>query len=424
MPIARRIAVVSSGCLAMSVAVSILLSQLFPSAGVFAGFGVLKRALLPCIYIVVLMAILWPTDKAWEVRRPPLWWWLLAGSLTVELGRAMVSNAALQTVAFAEDVLLVLGFLLQFHFASLAPSWDRRSANIMLFWICLSGVIATFAGFSMGIYAAVGPVGSFGLIYWGIRSPKWRHTKILLGATGVVTSLVSLWTDSNAAMAAVGALAACAFILMVSVAQRRFRRLMILVGVAAFLVFLYFDGTLELMMGAFKGVEDVTLAQRGYETRVVLDQLSGNGVEPVLGLGPGSTVDLSRSPDSDTLTSAGRDLRRVDDVHLITSWLLMKFGLLGFLWLFVILAFIGSALWNLGREPHLRSIEVVMVMSLVGGLVAALPAATILFSNPLMPTALGVLWSLQAPTSSRASHSAGLWGGPAGAASMARCAPE
>jgi hypothetical protein len=152
-------------------------------------------------------------------------------------------------------------------------------------------------------------------------------------------------------------------------------------------------GYYTLLTGQYSS-NDVTIAQRAFEARTVLERLGTTTWGQLFGLGPGATVDLAAAPDANTLAASGRDLLAVDDVHLLSAYLLLKLGAIGIVWsLLVFSAIWKAALPTFGTSTAETTWRIVLVLYLAGGAVNALPAATNLFANPLVPIFLGVLWA-------------------------------
>lgn len=392
---AQRVAVVCCICLSFSALITLALGFAVPSAQVFAAYGLMKKIVLPLIYCVTFAVMLRPLPSGSRVRVPPLWWWVLAISLTAGLAWSLFEGQAPSFTAFGQDVLLVGGFLIQFHFAASVPHWTTRASTLLIGSILIGGLIGLLMSYQIGPYTAISPPAALGLIYIGLRYKKQRLMCVAVGVAAAATMTIRVLTDPLASMAVMGGLGACVGILVISLAPRWMRRPLLLLGLAALLAFLQVDGTISLMRGFYQDVDDVTLAQRGFESHAVFLATDGPTAEPLLGLGPGGTVDLLGCPDADTLVAAGRDLRAVDDVHLLTSWVMMKFGAVGWLWLALLLGSLISTVWRFASYSRPAALEVIMAMCACCGVMSALPAATNFFSNPLMPLSLGVLWSLK-----------------------------
>src|SRR5206468_1460928 len=118
---------------------------------------------------------------------------------------------------------------------------------------------------------------------------------------------------------------------------------------------------------------DLGIAQRSFEAARVFDLLGISWWAPLTGLGPGATVDLRGSPAGATLVVAGRDLSAVPDVHFLTAHLLLKTGVLGFVWLLILVI----ALWRsfqscLGASDQLTTFRLGLVLFVTAGIANSL----------------------------------------------------
>ncbi|AKT50524.1 hypothetical protein [Arsenicicoccus sp. oral taxon 190] len=388
-----RIALVYAASVGLSLLASYALLVAAPQLQEFARFGVVKRLTLPATYALVLAATVLPYAGEWWSRRPPLWWWLMAVSLGVGVMWAPLRNGAVTVVAFVQDVLLLGGFLVLFLAASQPATWSREARRLIVGTTVVGAFAALLSGFQVGPFVAVTAPGVAGLIYLGLGARRTSSWGLLLGAVGAAAVGWQLVHTPNLSMAVLGQVLACVGVLVMMLLPAPVRPAVLVLGVTGFLLALSRDGTINLIQGRFAGVQDVTLAQRGCESRAVLRALDGRFWEPLLGLGPGGTVDLRLCPDVETLVAAGRDLSAVDDVHLLPAWVLMKAGALGASWLALLLVGLLASTWAVARHRRPSGFDVVMVMAALAGLVAALPAGTNALSNPLVPIALGILWS-------------------------------
>jgi hypothetical protein len=152
-------------------------------------------------------------------------------------------------------------------------------------------------------------------------------------------------------------------------------------------------GYYNLLTGEYFST-DVTIDQRAFEARTVLDLLSTTAWGQLLGFGPGATVDLTAAPDAGTLAASGRDLLAVDDVHLLSAYLLLKPRAFGIIWSLLLF----RAAWKAappayGPSSAETTWRIILVLYVAAGAVNALPVATNLLANPLVPILLGVFWA-------------------------------
>lgn len=199
-----------------------------------------------------------------------------------------------------------------------------------------------------------------------VTAPPWQPPSSAviaqIGVTLVFLGVVALPSTTRVAVCAVGAAAAIAL------------------GVKA--------GALDLLLGRSTST-DITIMQRSYEADAVWQAVRTRATTTVFGLGPGGTVNLENAPDASTLVASGRDLRRVESVHLLPSYILLKFGLLGLV-LFGTVC-VQSTKVLLRHLTGASAARQAMVLFVVCGFVNALPAATFMFSNPLPALFLGYL---------------------------------
>ena len=135
--------------------------------------------------------------------------------------------------------------------------------------------------------------------------------------------------------------------------------------------------------------EDLSFAQRAFEARAVRGDLKESPVRIAVGAGLGATVDLSSSPDVQTLQAVRGDASEVDDVHLLPYDVLRRHGLAGLAWLGCLAAL---CLWLAAGVRRTRDpIDVLLFLVVAVGAADALPAASHLFANPLAGFALGAL---------------------------------
>jgi len=133
---------------------------------------------------------------------------------------------------------------------------------------------------------------------------------------------------------------------------------------------------------------------------MALKSIGESPVAEAFGLGPGATLDLRGSPDAKTLLSSGRNLRRVDDVHMLSSYLLLKLGAIGVIWAGILAAalyrvtagvLVGRGRLEADRKRNPWSLS--LLLFVLAGVAYSLPAATNLLANPLIPLLLGTLWA-------------------------------
>jgi len=385
--------------LAVSLFISCVTSIVFVFIPVqpFAGYGIVKRLILPLTYTLAALALVLPSRGRFRLQAPA---WFIVGlfSLLVAIFWGLRGVSRPSPTAYLEDLLLVGGFLGLFSLAASIRRWDESSAQLLILALTLSAVVALMCGLQVGPYSAIVAPGGAILIYMGIVGRGTDRWLALAGIAIIATMLRLLASSPNPSTAATSEVGACLACVLYALAPRRTRPSLAILGLFALALYLLSSGTVQLMQGEYRGIDDVTLAQRGCEASVVFQTIGRAPAFPppqVIGLGLGSTVDLTQCPDTDTLQSAGRDLRAVDDVHLLSSWIYMKLGMLGLTWVGLILAATVRSTLDFRRVHRPSALRLLALMCALCGMVSALPAATNFFSNPLLPVSLGILWSLR-----------------------------
>jgi hypothetical protein len=406
--VSRRI-VICLGVL-MAVAIPVVLIELASTRQAFASFGATKRITLPLAYAVFTCAALLPSRLSRDQPRvrPPAWVVMPAIGIIVSLLGTAFSAPGRSTISdVLQGLALFVGFSFLAWFGLGATDWTERQGNALL-WLLLAGGIVAGALGRPGVTPLMTLTipGFFAALVMLIRSPGQRARYLLVTLVlGVMVILVlrpSPASASPVSMAVVGQVIVCAAVVFLLFIPRALRPPLIFAAVSAALFLFVQRGYFTLLTGQYSST-DVTIAQRAFEARTVLEQLETTTWGQLFGLGPGATVDLAAAPDASTLAASGRDLLAVDDVHLLSAYLLLKLGAFGIVWsLLVFSAAWKAALPAFGASTGETTWRIVLVLYLAAGTVNALPAATNLFANPLVPILLGVLWAARAGDRSEA----------------------
>ena len=360
----------------------------------FAANGLAKRALVPAMLIALTMVLI----VSWRrlVVPMPVWWWLLGGALVFSLIRVVLSDGSPQSVLnLAQSAALLVGALVLFAIGCGIREWPGDRFQLLL----LVAVVASISSLVLRTHTLVPFVGivlpTVAVLLWtGIRERRPAMSVLGGGLAIWVGSLIAASTR-EASIALLAQIAAAGGILVLALAPKAWRVFLAVVLGGLLAWRLIRDRYVGVFFGDFAH-EDVTLAQRGYETRRVWEDLASAGIlDMLVGKGPAATVDLSASPDVLTLIAAGRDVSRVDDTHLLTTWLLLKFGLIGVIILVLIAASIGRAVWRVlsARRPDV--IDLGLSIYVVCGFAFAIPAATNFFVEPATFLCLGALYARQ-----------------------------
>lgn len=375
--------------ISLSISAELILSYLASSLNTFQLFGYSKMLILPAIYLIIMYLLIRMKGKYSEISKIlPVWWWGFAASLLVSTFLAFVNlRQHIQISPAFQGIGLLLGFLL-FVLAGATPSqWLRNEKTAFLVLVIASGLFGSISGIDLGPFSPLLIPSGIILLWLGIRLPTHRLLSISLGILVLLPELSTEITLANLSQLGIGL-----GIILIFVLKRRFRSVLLLFGLIAGVIMAIFSGLGRLLLGDGSGVEDVTLSHRAYETFAVWQQNLSNPVSLVFGLGPSATVDLSRSPDVATLLWSGRDVFRVDDVHFISSWVVLKFGLIGLIALLVMFLWLLRELFvfinqSARVDPFIGSVWLLAL----SGITFGAPAATYIFTYPLIAIALGIL---------------------------------
>lgn len=357
----------------------------------FAQAGSLRYVVAPVVYgsfaVIVLLGHGRSTAKApW-----PFWAILLTFVLIISCFLAPMSGARFSIGTLVQGVTLAGGFVLFYVAGTRAVRWDHRSRTIFLALVLGLGAGSSLLGLNTGLFSALVVPAAIGLLYLALRgAPGWP----VFAAAGVfilVTALVQNGRAIDPSDAQYAQIGIGAMVLVFASLPRGLRLPLAVISAIAGTIELARSSILPLMVGIGADQSDVTLAQRAYETEQVFAAIAHSPLTLLFGTGPGGTVDLSAAPDASTLLSSGRVLDAVPTVHLLSSYLLLKFGAAGVVILTALVtAMIREAVATL-RERRPDAFRVVLVLLVFTGLAQAVPAATFLFSNPLPALALGLL---------------------------------
>lgn len=374
----------------LSVSIGLVIAVTHKGLQAFAQFGLVKTFTLPMVYGIYLSVLLLAQRPA-DLPRRPFWWTSFAVILTVSLlAELILPRADVLLIPLAQGVVLICGTLASAALGMRARYWSMQDVYALLIALAAISVLGLYLNLPTTPFNLVFvPVG-FALIHTAIRVGHHRVWTLAL-AVIVLYPVWNLVQDPSASLALITQLAVCAACVLLASVPRAFRKVLFLLSLVGGIWLVHRTGIGLLMLGRTQAGWDVTLTHRAYETRMVFELIGSSPSTLLFGGGPGATVDLSGSPDVMTLISAGRNVYAVDDVHLLTSWILLKFGLLGIIWLIMLMIwFLGTAYRILSaQEPPI--IDVALLLLASAGLIAALSAATYLFTNPLTGLSLGAL---------------------------------
>lgn len=354
----------------------------------FAIAGLQRYISAPVVYGgFALVAV---TTAGYYVRRWPLW---VLGLLVITAVSTLFSPLAgprFTTATLLQGLVLFGGTALFAMCGLLNAEWSRTQRRRLLLLLLGSGTILGLLTLATGIFSALVIPTAAVLIYLArdrVRLwPVWA-------VAGIAIIVLTVQANSDAvdpSAASTGQLVVAGGILVLAAVPPRARLTLVVLGVLVGAIAAIGSDVPGLFFGRGADLDDVTLAQRAYETQQVIQQ-STSPLTLLFGAGPGATVDLSLSPDAGTLASSGRVLQSVPSVHLLTSYVLMKSGLLGLAWLAVFLVAAFTATVRVLRRPRPDLFDLVLVVFVLCGIIQAVPAATYLFSNPLPALLLAIL---------------------------------
>lgn len=370
----------------------------------FAGFGLAKRIALPLTYAIFGVLLILPVAPESRVAKP-VWWRILFAVVALStLTEILIPRHPIDVINILEGLLLGAGLLLVSAATMRRVTWTQRDMSVFVAGVGGFALVTQIAGVSSTPFDGLQAPAGFALIYWGLRADRGRVPALVAGIVLVSAVVADLVSHPAASIAVITQVCVCALLLVLVMIPRPFRVPVLLLGIGGAVALAIQTGVWRLLLGQGRPEWDVTLLHRAYEANAAF-QLIQDPVSLVIGAGAGSTVDLTNSPDAATLRASGRDLTAVNDVHLLTSWILMKFGVVGLIWLTIFLiAVVRSAIEAL-RTPKRFSFDFVLVLFVVSAVVAALPAATYLFSNPMLAVCIGILVARQAKTNVRKGRS-------------------
>ena len=353
----------------------------------FAAFGIAKQITLPLMYVIFFVALIWPYRGA-RVRRTggnPAWWWVMFISVTLSaLSSAIIRVQEFSLLDYLQGIALVGGALLIAYVGFLAGGWSRKAKSGLVAVLIVVSVLS-IAQQSTGMTPFIGVLVPtvFAMFFLSFRGPGRGLAPFMVGA-GLAAGLAYVLKSGSTeiSLAVVAEIAAACGVLVILLTPRTFRGVFVLAGSIAGAYAVVHMGILPLFFGD-ASFEDVTLAQRGYEAAMVNEAIFSTPVTTLFGMGPGGVVDLSNSPDAHTLLAAGRTLSTVDGVHLLSSWIMLKLGMLGLLALGILAVAIVRRSWAVLSAKKIDTFDAVLLFYVLAGVAMAVPAATNLFANPL-----------------------------------------
>jgi hypothetical protein len=206
-------------------------------------------------------------------------------------------------------------------------------------------------------------------------------------------SLPNASTGSSLTFQLAGAIAAIGY-LVVRIRPLVPQRLIVAVAVIGFIGFIGVTPDGATVRGQYHGSDPSNLG-RTFEAHQIRAAVRSSPVSLVFGRGLGASIDERNAPAgfAQSLTTGGRDLAHVPEVHLLPYSFLLKEGVLGLAWLAtlllgaVVLIFRGLERAARDRDPRL---VIYAALPLIG-IAQAFAAANHLQANPLNALGLGIL---------------------------------
>jgi hypothetical protein len=391
---ARRVYLAVGVSLGACILIGIIFRFAFSGMQVFEASGNARLLSLPLGYFVFGIALLASFKGSQGSFHIPAWWSLLvlivvASTLLAVLDprQAQSATAALEGLAFAG------GFLLAALLGLRAGRWTVQEERQFLLVLGTFACLAGFLNLSINPYIALVIPGATFMIYASRRVTSKRFLLLLLGAALALVTIIPLLQATAPSSSALTQGAVCIVLLLLLLLPRNVRLPLALVGGVVAIWLAFRAGLIDLLLGDGSSATDVTLTHRAYEAGMVLQGMNESVITFLIGLGPAATVDLTMSPDARTLASSGRMLVAVDDVHFLTSWMLLKFGLVGLLWFLAMLIVCVREAAHILSADRPSIFDAAMLLFVAAGVVGSLAAGTYFFSNPLPAMLLGVMYA-------------------------------
>jgi hypothetical protein len=395
---------------AVSVTGDWLVQHLSGSKNSFRTYGLDTRIALPLMFVLLTPLVLraLPTrlrsralwrDRALIWRQAsPVDWLAVAYVLLVLPGLALGLAYHAPAKYIAQDLGVIVFFILAYAVGRTVSAEAGRAGAIELVDVLLlMGAAQAVLGWGTTPIFTYVEAACAGAVGFALLEPRKARllpvglALVLLGADAVAVKHGT--TGSTTAIELAAALGVIAYL---AVRARHLVPQWLVVGIAVVGLagFLAVTSDGAGVLGRYYGT-DPSKAGRTYEAHQVRAALKSSPVSFVFGRGLGGSIDETQAPTlfAESLAYGGRDLARVQAVHLLPYEFLLKYGLLGLAWLAAFV--VGVAILGiraLERASRLRDPTLVVYAALpMLGIAAALAAASHLQDNPLNAFALGVL---------------------------------
>jgi hypothetical protein len=380
------------------------------AATTFASYGQTKRLAIPLIALVFLCAMVVERCAAGTVAPRGRGLALALWAFTViSAVRLVLQNggAGVVLTSLVQGVALIGLFSVAVLFALTYGPPSRSALDRVVTILIWTGLFSTALQGALYPLTSLVPAALGACLLRVLARHRALWHAVLAGY--LVTYLVAapnsrLWNGSQSSTTLRYQLVCCGLVLAGYLLRGRVRSpawtfWLALVGVAAWAVPNTTAGS--VMLGRYVG-PDLSLAQRSFEASRVSEQVQADPLTWAFGGGPGATIDLADAPDADTLAVAGRNLVQVDDVHLLTSEVYLKFGMLGLVWLAVLLARVAQVVYWIVVQADRRDIsDVGAAIFLLVFVIEGLTASTDVFTDPLLIILLVFLLGRQSASADR-----------------------
>lgn len=338
------------------------------------------------IFVLVVLTTLPRLAPSW-----PVWVPLLLLSVTLSLLVSPLAADRFTLGSLLQGVVLLGGAAVFALGGLLRSDWQPFRQVWLLRVLLMIGVACGLLGLQTGVFSALVLPSAVAVVFLLRDRPRGWPLWCALGVVVIVLDRVRELGAIDQSAASTGQLLLAVAIFGLALLPRRARLVAVVVVLFLGLVVALQSEVPGLLIGRGTDLADVTLAERAYETQEAFRVASASPLTLIFGGGPGATLDLTDAPDSATLLASGRDLTAVPTVHLLTSYLVLKLGLLGLGWLgaFCIAALVTAV--RVLSAPRPVYFDLVLLAFVITGIVQALPAATFLFSNPLPTLCLAIL---------------------------------
>ena len=404
---------------AVSVVGDWLVQHLISGSNGFIQYGLDTRIALPLIFVLLVPLVLaalparlrsralW-TDRALIVREArPLDWLAVAYALLIlpDLLLGVAHHAPKSYIA--QDLGLIVFFLFAYIAGRTIDSETGRGMALELVAVLLllasAQKLFNWDTTPLFTYMEAACAGALAFVLFQPRKPRvvalGLLALVLLGADALE---IKNGTTSTTAVELAAALGVLGYLV---IRERNLLPEWALVAIAGAVVvgFLALAPDGVTVRGQYHGTDQSQIG-RTYEAHQVREAIHSSPVSFLFGRGLGGSIDETKAPRlfAESLVFGGRDLAHVQEVHLLPYEFLLKYGLLGFIWLatFVVgVSILGLRALETAARRRDPTPVVYAALPLLG-IAAALAAATHLQDNPLNALAVGVLVTRLEPKAS------------------------